>query len=67
MIARRRADGGVERDESSTKLWLGVLVFPWACQGVITFHVNPKYFLFHLSHRIFKRMYGVLNVGKKNN
>jgi hypothetical protein len=30
-------------------------------------HANPKYFLFHPSHRIFKRMHGVLNVGKKNN
>jgi hypothetical protein len=30
-------------------------------------HANPKYFLFYLSHRIFKRMHGALNVGKKNN
>jgi hypothetical protein len=25
----------------------------------------PKYFLFHPSHRIFRRMHGALNVGKK--
>jgi hypothetical protein len=30
-------------------------------------HPNPKYFLFHLSHQIFRRMYGALNVGKKDN
>jgi hypothetical protein len=30
-------------------------------------HPNPKYFLFHPSHQIFRRMHGVLNVGKKDN
>jgi hypothetical protein len=30
-------------------------------------HPNPKYFLFHPSHQIFRRMYGALNVGKKDN
>jgi hypothetical protein len=30
-------------------------------------HLNPKYFLFHPSHQIFRRMYGALNVGKKDN
>jgi hypothetical protein len=34
-------------------------------EGVFTWHANPKYFLFHLSHRIFERMHGVLNIGKK--
>jgi hypothetical protein len=34
-------------------------------QGVFTSHTNSKYFLFHSSHRIFRRMHGVLNVGKK--
>jgi hypothetical protein len=29
--------------------------------------LNPKYFLFYPSHRIFRRMYGALNVGKKDN
>jgi hypothetical protein len=28
---------------------------------------NPKYFLLHTSHQIFRRMHGVLNVGKKDN
>jgi hypothetical protein len=32
--------------------------------GGFTSHANPKYFLFHSSHRIFKRMYGALNVSK---
>jgi hypothetical protein len=26
---------------------------------------NLKYFFFHLSHQIFQRMHGALNVGKK--
>jgi hypothetical protein len=30
-------------------------------------HANPKYFLLHPSHQIFKRMHEALNVGKKNN
>jgi hypothetical protein len=30
-------------------------------------HPNPKYFLFHLLHQIFRRMHGVLNIGKKDN
>jgi hypothetical protein len=30
-------------------------------------HPNPKYFLFHPSHQIFRRMHGALNVGKKEN
>jgi hypothetical protein len=28
---------------------------------------NPKYFLLHTSHQIFRRMHGALNVGKKDN
>jgi hypothetical protein len=28
---------------------------------------NPKYFLFHPSHQIFRRMHEALNVGKKDN
>jgi hypothetical protein len=35
--------------------------------GVFTSHANPKYFLFHPLHRIFGRMHGALNVGKKDN
>jgi hypothetical protein len=30
-------------------------------------HPNPKYFLLHPSHQIFRRMHGALNVGKKDN
>jgi hypothetical protein len=30
-------------------------------------HANPKYFLFHPSHRIFRCMREALNVGKKDN
>jgi hypothetical protein len=30
-------------------------------------HPNPKYFLFHPSNQIFRRMHGALNVGKKDN
>jgi hypothetical protein len=36
-------------------------------RGVFTSHANPKYFLFHLLYQIFERMYGVLNIGKKDN
>jgi threonine/homoserine/homoserine lactone efflux protein len=31
---------------------------PALSQGVFTSHANPKYFLFHPSHRIFRRMHG---------
>jgi hypothetical protein len=34
---------------------------------VFTSHANPKYFLFHPSHRIFRRMHVALNIGKKDN
>jgi hypothetical protein len=34
----------------------------WAA---FTSYRNPKYFLFHLSHQIFKHMHETLNVGKK--
>jgi hypothetical protein len=30
-------------------------------------HPNPKYFLLHPSHQIFRRMHEALNVGKKDN
>jgi hypothetical protein len=30
-------------------------------------HPNSKYFLYHQSHQIFRRMHGTLNVGKKDN
>jgi hypothetical protein len=36
-------------------------------QALFTSHPNPKYFLFYPSHQIFRRMYGALNVGKKDN
>jgi hypothetical protein len=35
--------------------------------GMFSRRANPKYFLFHLSHRIFRRMHGALNVGKNDN
>jgi hypothetical protein len=41
--------------------------FKFFVQAVFTWHANPKYFLFHPSHRIFRRMHKALNVGKKNN
>jgi hypothetical protein len=34
-------------------------------EAAFTCHTYPKYFLFHSSHRIFRRMHEVLNVGKK--
>jgi hypothetical protein len=41
----------------------GKLYFPpWAA---FTCHVYPKYFLFHPSHRIFRRMHEALNIDKK--
>jgi hypothetical protein len=43
------------------------LFFAKEVKGVFTFHVNPKYFFFHPSHRIFGCMHGALNVGKKDN
>jgi hypothetical protein len=36
-------------------------------EALFTSHPNPKYFLFHPSHQIFRRMHGALNVGKKDN
>jgi hypothetical protein len=54
-LAQRNA---TQRNASS------VVHFPMA---LFTWHANPKYFLFHLSHQIFKRMHGALNVGKKTN
>jgi hypothetical protein len=36
-------------------------------KALFTFHPNSKYFLFHPSHQIFRRMHGALNVGKKDN
>jgi hypothetical protein len=36
--------------------------FTWAA---FTCHAYPKYFFFHPSHRIFRRMHETLNVGKK--
>jgi hypothetical protein len=36
-------------------------------RALFTSHPNPKYFLFHPSHQIFRRMHGVLNVDKKDN
>jgi hypothetical protein len=38
-----------------------------AIMALFSCHANPKYFLFHPSHRIFRRMHGVLNIGKKDN
>jgi hypothetical protein len=37
-------------------------IFTWA---LFTSPPNPKYFLFHPLHQIFRRMHGTLNVGKK--
>jgi hypothetical protein len=34
-------------------------------RGVFTSHANLKYFIFYLLHQIFRRMYEVLNIGKK--
>jgi hypothetical protein len=34
---------------------------------LLTFHPNLKYFLFHLSHQIFRCMHEALNVHKKDN
>jgi hypothetical protein len=36
-------------------------------KALFTSHPNPKYFLFHPSHQIFRRMHEALNVGKKDN
>jgi hypothetical protein len=35
--------------------------------AAFTSHASPKYFLFHLSHQIFGRMHGALNIDKKDN
>jgi hypothetical protein len=35
--------------------------------ALFTSHPNPKYFLFHPSHQIFRRIHGALNIGKKDN
>jgi hypothetical protein len=44
-----------------------MLFFPLKIKALFTSHPNPKYFLFHPSHQIFRRMHEVLNVGKKDN
>jgi hypothetical protein len=36
-----------------------------APMALFTSHPNPKYFIFYLSHQIFRRMHGALNIGKK--
>jgi hypothetical protein len=36
-----------------------------SAKALFTSHANLKYFFFHLSHQIFQRMHGALNVGKK--
>jgi hypothetical protein len=36
-------------------------------EAAFTSPPNPKYFLLHTSHQIFRRMHGALNVGKKDN
>jgi hypothetical protein len=36
-------------------------------EALFTSPPNPKYFLFHPSHQIFRRMHEALNVGKKDN
>jgi hypothetical protein len=52
------------RDDLLTVQWMNVQTF---VKAAFTCHAYPKYFLFHPSHRIFKRMHEALNVGKKNN
>jgi hypothetical protein len=49
----------------SSHHWVRVVPVWLIDSGPVYFHVNPKYFLFHSSYWIFKRMYGALNVGKK--
>jgi hypothetical protein len=41
------------------------LLFSSPSKAALTCHAYPKYFIFHLSHRIFRRMHEALNVGKK--
>jgi hypothetical protein len=36
-------------------------------KAAFTSRPNPKYFIFHPSHQIFRRMHEALNVGKKDN
>jgi hypothetical protein len=50
-------------------LWLSgkKTVIAKRSQALFTSHPNPKYFLFHPSHQIFRRMHEALNVGKKDN
>jgi hypothetical protein len=44
----------------------GVLIYRvFQFGATFTCHAYPKYFLFHPSHWIFRRLYKVLNIGKK--
>jgi hypothetical protein len=36
-------------------------------EALFTSPPNPKYFLFHSLHQIFRRMHGALNIDKKDN
>jgi len=53
--------------EKAETMVLGCSYLLSRIQALFTFHPNPKYFLFHPSHQIFRRMHGALNVGKKDN
>jgi hypothetical protein len=48
-------------------MWMRSGVRQCQSKALFTSHANLKYFLFHPSHRIFRRIHGALNIGKKNN
>jgi hypothetical protein len=58
------------KEESDRYCWQQSPSVTWhylPIRAMFTSHANLKYFLFHPSHRIFKRMHGALNVDKKTN
>jgi hypothetical protein len=54
------------RPPACVQIFLSALADKIFCTGAaFTSYRNPKYFLFHPSHQIFKRMHETLTVGKK--
>jgi hypothetical protein len=66
---RHRATGLKVKEEESPKLfhWLVGPRLVQRIEASFTSPPNPKYFLLHTSHQIFRRMHGALNVDKKDN
>jgi hypothetical protein len=67
LRARQVSNSWQRQLGSAYALWMELwnAVASGKAKAAFTRHAYLKYFFFHLSHRIFKRMHEVLNVGKK--